>query len=353
MMSKRNSIRNGVKNITQSYIIGEVGNNHNGEMEKAFKMIDLAVEAGCNAIKFQKRHMPSVWTKEVLNKEFVSPWQNMPEEWGRTYGEIREAIELKIENFKELREYCRGKIDFGITPFDLTSLRQCDELDVDYFKVAGFSITDIPLLEELAKRGKPIIISCGMCTEKEIVDTLKALEGCPDIVLMHCVSSYPMGVEDANMRLITWLKRFGYSVGFSDHSTGISLGPIAVTLGAMFHEKHFTLDRTLPGFDHSFSLEPTGLKKWVRDIRKAEKALKGLSTHREVLPAEMKAFEEKRASVAAVRDIKKGEVITREMLTCKCPNIGLPPKQIPDIVGKIANENIPEDTHINFSMIKW
>jgi sialic acid synthase SpsE len=238
-----------------------------------------------------------------------------------------------------------------VTPFDLPSCRQLHELGVDAYKVAGFSISDIPLLKEISKTDKTIILSVGACTDDEVHRAIEILKK-NDLVLLHCISAYPMKPEDANLGLLQWLKQFGFPVGWSDHEVGITLSPVAVALGARVIERHYTLNRAMPGFDHAMSLEPTGLKKVIRDIRKVEAALRGLRNHREILPCELKSFDQKRKSLVSTCAIRKGEVFTREMLTTKGPNRGLSPRFIDDIVGREALEDIEPDTHITFSMVK-
>jgi N,N'-diacetyllegionaminate synthase len=192
----------------------------------------------------------------------------------------------------------------------------------------------------MSKTTKTIVMSAGMMTEDELRRALAVLKD-NDLVLLYCISCYPMKPEDANLRLIEWLKQFGRPVGWSDHEVGISVAPIAVALGARVVEKHFTLNRALPGFDHAMSLEPVGLKKCIRDIRKVGQAVKGLSSHREVLPCELKCFDQKRPTICSTRPIRRGESITRDMLTTKAPNRGLSPRFIPEILGNEAIEDIP------------
>ncbi|MBX3441625.1 MAG: N-acetylneuraminate synthase family protein [Planctomyces sp.] len=331
-----------------TYVMAEAGNNHNGSVELAKEMVDVAVECGADAIKLQKRDVPSMQTTEFLDRPFSVPGA---EEWGDTYRKVREHIELDADQMAELRDYCKGRIDFVCTPFDIPSVRVLEDIGVDAYKVAAFTVTDLPVLEELSRTSKTIIMSAGMVTEDELRRALEILRN-NDLILLHCISCYPMKPEDANLRLIEWLKKFGRPVGWSDHEVGISLAPIAVALGARVIEKHYTLNRALPGFDHAMSLEPAGLKKCIRDIRKVEAAMKGLSSHREVLPCELKCFDQKRPTVCSTRAIRRGEMFTRDMLTTKAPNRGLAPRFIPEIVGKEAMEDIPADTHITFSMVR-
>jgi sialic acid synthase SpsE len=347
----RVSVVNGFAAIPENhtYFIAEAGNNHNGSMELARQLIDVAVECGADAIKFQKRDVESMLTGPHMDRPFSLPGE--AEDWGDTYRKVREHIELNMDQFAELKEYCQGKIDFVVTPFDLKSCHQLAELGVDAYKIAGFSISDIPLLEEVSKTDKTIFMSIGACTDDEVHKAIEILKN-NDLVLLHCISSYPMKPEDANLGLIDWLKQFGYPVGWSDHEVGITLSPVAVALGARVVERHYTVNRALPGFDHAMSLEPTGLKKVIRDIRKVEVARQGLRTHREILPCELKSFDQKRKSLVTTRAVRKGETLTRDMFTTKGPNRGLSPRYLNEILGREAAEDIDADTHVTFSMVK-
>jgi N,N'-diacetyllegionaminate synthase len=333
-----------------TYFIAEAGNNHNGDVEIAKKMIDLAVDCGADAIKFQKRDIDSMLTAAYLDQP-CPILSNEGENFSRTYRKVREAIELDIDEFSTLKDYCKNRIDFIVTPFDLISLENLEKIDVDAYKIAAFTVTDTPVLEVLANTEKTVFMSLGMSTEEEILNAVEILKN-TDLVLMHCVSSYPMKVQDANLNLIDWIRSLGYPVGWSDHENGITLAPVTVALGVRCIEKHFTLDRSMKGFDHAMSLEPTGLRKVIRDIRKVEVALQGLKNKREILSCELSCYHNKRKSIVATQHIKKGEKITRDMLTTKGPNKGLSPAMIPRIIGKIALEDIKADTHVTFSMVE-
>jgi len=343
------SIKNGWNKLTETYFIAEAGNNHNGEIEMAKQLVDLAVTCGANGVKFQKRDLDHMFTADVLD----APFTNVPA-WGKTQREVRGHIELNKQAFIELRDYCKQKkIDFIVTPFDLPSLEILEEVGVDLYKIASHSMNDTPLLEAVAKTGKPVVMSVNMGTEQDINDAIEPFKKeKTDLAILHCVSSYPLPMEDANLQLINYYKKFGYPVGWSDHENGITLGPVAVALGAKIVEKHYTLNRILPGFDHAMSLEPDGLKRVIRNIRKTETAMKGLTKPSGPLPNEMKCFETRRKSIVAAKDIKKGQKISRDMLVTKGPNKGLPPKMIPELIGKEALENIKADTHITFSKVK-
>ena len=346
----RVTIVDGFRNVPDdhTYFIAEAGNNHNGSMEMAKQLIDVAVECGADAVKFQKRDIASMLTSDHLDRHF---FVQGAEEWGDTYRKVREHIELNADELCTLKEYCAGRIDFVVTPFDVPSVRLLEEIGVDAYKVAAFTVTDIPVLEEVATTGRTVFMSAGMVTDDELVRAVDVLKGC-DLILLHCISSYPMKAGDANLRLLEWLRKFGYPVGWSDHEVGITLSPVAVALGARVIERHYTLDRALPGFDHAMSLEPTGLKKVIRDVRKVEAAMKGLCDHRELLPCELKSFDQKRHTICSTRDIKRGQTFERDMLTTKGPNRGLAPRFIPEVLGKEALEDIPADTHITFSMVQ-
>jgi len=338
------------------YCIAEAGLNHNGDVEIAKKMIDVAIECKADAVKFQKRDVDQMATKDVLDK----PFTNFPS-FGSTYREVREHLELTKSEYKELRDYCRGKIDFLVTPFDIQSLEFLDDLNIDGIKIAAHSLTDIPLLEEIGKRDAPIYLSTGMSTLEDIKLAVKTLdsdekrtkeEDKNKLYILHCVSQYPMDVQFANLPMINKLKEIfpNYEIGWSDHQNGISLASAATALGVSVIEKHFTLDRVMEGFDHAMSLEPLGLKKCIRDVRIVERAMKYYP--KKPMPNEMECFNDYRRTIVSKVQIPKGTIITRDMLTTKAPNIGLSPKLIPEVVGKKAKIDIKEEEHITFYMIE-
>lgn len=338
------------------YFIAEAGLCHNGDVKIAKKMIDVAVDACADAVKFQKREVSQMATKDVLDASFT----NFPN-LGKTYREVRETLELTKDEYRELRDYAKEKnIDFLVTPFDIQSLIFLDDLDLDGIKLAAHSLTDIPLLEEVSKRNVPIYFSAGMCSWEDIDIAVKTLDpnstrtkdGTNPLHIFHVVSQYPMEIEFANLPMITELiqKYPEYTIGWSDHQNGISLIPAAIAMGAQVIEKHFTLDRTMSGFDHAMSLEPEGLKKAIRDMHVTSKALK--YHPKEVLNVEEFCYVSFRRTIVAAKNIPKGSKITRDMLTTKAPNRGISPKYLPDLIGKIAKRDILEDTHIQFEDIE-
>lgn len=338
------------------YFIAEIGLNHNGNITIAQKMIDVAIECGANAIKFQKRDVNQMATKDVLDKTFT----NFPS-FGSTYREIREHLEFTKSEYQELREYCKEKIDFIVTPFDIQSLKFLDNLNINGIKIAAHSLTDIPLLEQIEQRKKPIYLSTGMSTLDDIKLAIKTLDpnkkriknsDINKLYILHCVSQYPMEIKFANLPMINELKSIfpNYEIGWSDHQNGISLATAATALNISVIEKHFTLDRTMEGFDHAISLEPQGLKRCIRDIRSVEQAMKYYP--KMPMPNEMECFNNYRRTLVTKIFISKGTKITSKMLTTKAPNVGLSPKLLSKIIGKIANIDIKEDTHITFDMIQ-
>ena len=250
------------------YVIAEIGINHNGELENAKKLIDVAAEAGCQAVKFQKR-TPDISTPEnQKNVQRETPWGVM------TYLEYKHRIEFGDAEYKEIADYSAKKgLDWFASPWDVPSVEFLENHGVTVHKVASASITDIPLLEALRDTGKPIILSTGMSTMDEI-DKAVEVVGTDKLVLMHATSTYPLDPKEANLLMINTLReRFGVPVGYSGHETGLQVSLAAVTLGADALERHITLDRAMWGTDHGASLEPTGLSRLIRDVRVIEEAL--------------------------------------------------------------------------------
>jgi len=250
------------------YVIAEIGINHNGELENAKKLIDVAAEAGCQAVKFQKR-TPDISTPEnQKNVQRETPWGVM------TYLEYKHRIEFGDVEYKEIAAYSAKKgLDWFASPWDVPSVEFLEDHGVTVHKVASASITDIPLLETLRDTGKPIILSTGMSTMEEI-DKAVEVVGTEKLVLMHATSTYPLDPKEANLLMINTLReRFGVPVGYSGHETGLQVSLAAVALGADALERHITLDRAMWGTDHGASLEPTGLSRLIRDVRVIEEAL--------------------------------------------------------------------------------
>ena len=331
------------------FIVAEVGLNHNGQLLLAKKLVDIAAESGADAVKFQKREIADILTKDALEQPYLKPTS-----WGKTYGEHREALELSNEEFEELSDYCKEKgVIFFASAWDKKSADFIEKLDVPAFKIASADLTNLPLLKHISKKGIPIILSTGMSTIEEIEDAVNLIgEHNDELILLHCVSTYPSEFKGLNLRVMNALKeRFDVLVGYSGHERGIAVSEASVALGAVMVERHFTIDRTLPGPDHAASLEPTGLEKLVRDIRNIELSMgdSAKKIHRDEKPIRDKLAK----SLVASRDIAKGTVITEEMLTTKSPGTGLPSKHYYTVPGKKAKRDIKEDTLITEEDIAW
>ena len=250
------------------YVIAEIGINHNGDLDIAKKLIDVAADAGCQAVKFQKR-TPDISTPESQkNVERETPWGTM------TYLEYKKRIEFEDDEYSEIARHSADKgLDWFASPWDIPSVDFLERHGVVAHKIASASVTDIPLLEALKATGKPLILSTGMSTMEEI-DAAVETVGTDNLVLMHATSTYPLDPAEANLRMIHTLRdRFGVPVGYSGHETGLQVSLAAVGLGADALERHITLDRAMWGTDHGASLEPTGLSRLVRDVRVIEEAL--------------------------------------------------------------------------------
>jgi len=326
------------------FIIAEAGSNHNGSLEQAKKLVDVAAEAKADAVKFQIFKAESLYSKYTPEFSYLK---------GQNTYELIKSIETPREWIKELAEYCKSKnIIFFASPFDFEAIDILDKY-VPAFKIASFEITDLELLKYAAEKGKPMIISTGMANLGEIEDAITAIRsvGNENIILLHCNSLYPTPVGIANLRAIETMRTaFKVPVGFSDHTLGIHIPIAAVAMGACMIEKHFTLDRTLPGPDHSFAIEPDELKEMVRCIREVEKAKgSGIKEKSDLESEEM--YVKARRSIHAKVDIPKGTKITRDMLIIKRPGYGIKPKFIDMVVGREAKKDIREDEWVTWDAV--
>ncbi len=252
-----------------AYIIAEIGINHNGSLDIAKKLIDEAVEAGCSAVKFQKRTPELCVPRDQWNIERDTPWGRM------TYMEYRHKVEFSFVEFVEINRHCRERgIDWFASCWDELSVDFIEQFDPPLYKAASASLTDHALLEKMKSTGKPLIISSGMSTLNEILETVEAI-GTDNLLIAHSTSSYPCPLEELNLRMLHTLKEFfsNTPIGYSGHETGLATTVAAVAMGACFVERHFTLDRAMWGSDQAASVEPTGMTRLVKDIRAIEVAL--------------------------------------------------------------------------------
>lgn len=325
-------------------VIAEAGVNHNGSMELALKLVDAAKDAGADYIKFQTFKAEKLVSKYAGAADYQK--ENLKADVNQL--EMLKKLSLSYEDFKTLKEYAAKKgIGFISTPFDLDSIEFLKELDMDFYKLPSGAVTNLPYLEAVAKTGKPIVMSTGMSDLEEVREALTVLQdkGAKDITILQCNTEYPTPFEDVNLKAMNTMKEeFCYPVGYSDHTKGIEISLAAVAMGATVIEKHFTLDRTLPGPDHVASLEPDELKQMISSIRNIEKAI-GTGI-KEPSPSEKKNIAAARASLVAAVDIKAGEVFTRENLTVKRPGTGVNPMRYNEYLGKKANRDYQADTLI-------
>lgn len=322
-------------------IIAEAGVNHNGDIGLAHQMIDAAKKAGADIIKFQTAKPELVISKFAEKADY----QKVTTGTNESQLEMCRKIHLKFEDYVELKKHCEEVgISFLSTPFDLPSIEFLSELGCELWKIPSGEITNMPYLIKIAKTGKPVLLSTGMCTLQEIrttVDLLKA-NGCGEITLLQCTTEYPAPYDEVNLNTLSTLKNeFNCSVGFSDHTKGIVVPLAAVAMGAEVIEKHFTLDKNMTGPDHKASIEPDELKALVDGIRIIELA-KG-SAEKNPTPSEIKNRDIARKSIVAARDIKCGEQFTEENITSKRPGNGISPMKWNEVIGKTASRDFIED----------
>ena len=329
-----------------SFIIAEAGVNHNGRLELAKKLIDAAKSAGVDAVKFQTYKTEALVSAYAPKAEYQKR-KNIE----KTQFEMLKSLELSESQFLHLFNYCkRKKIVFLSTPFDSESAGFLYRLGVPAFKIGSGDLNNIPLLVQISKYKKPIILSTGMSTLQEVKEAVEVVysAGNKKLILLHCTSNYPTKINDVNLRAMHTLEnKFNVPVGYSDHTEGILIPVIAVAMGACIIEKHFTLDRNLPGPDHRTSLEPDELRVMVRAIRDTEKALG--SRIKNPTKEEEEIKKAARKSVVALVDISKDTPITKEMLILKRPGTGLAPKYLNKIIGEKPKKDIKKDSLISLS----
>ncbi len=332
------------------FIIAEAGVNHNGDVELAKRMIEIAARSGADAVKFQTFKADQLVTPYAPKAEY----QKQTTESGESQLEMLRRLELSAEAHRELMDYCRQRdILFMSSPFDEESADFLAGLSVEVFKIPSGEITNLPFLERMARKGKPMIVSTGMSSLTEVetaVDTIRKA-GNRDLVLLHCVSNYPADPRDANLRAMhTMTAKFDVPVGYSDHTPGIEVALAAVALGACVIEKHFTLDRTSRGPDHQASLEADALVTLITGIRTVEAAL-GHGC-KEPVDSERQTAAVARKSLVAARDIPVGSTLTEELIAIKRPGTGLPPSMLAQVVGRVAKRSIPTGMLLTLEMLQ-
>jgi N,N'-diacetyllegionaminate synthase len=329
--------------VRSTLIIAEAGVNHNGSMDFARKMIDVAVDAGADFVKFQ------TFTAETLVTTAAekATYQKNLNDTGESQFDMIKKLELDRDAHMVLIRYCKEKgIRFLSTAFDHTSIDLLHELNVPLYKIPSGEITNLPYLRHIGCIGKPVIISTGMATLKEVKDALNVLEESgiskSKITVLHCNTEYPTPMEDVNLNaMLTIRDELGVLVGYSDHTLGIEIPIAAVAMGATVIEKHFTLDRTLPGPDHHASLEPNELKDMVLAIRNIERAMGDGA--KKPSPSEVKNISVVRKSIVAGKQIKAGELFSEKNLLIKRPGTGISPMKWDKVLRKKSQKDFNKD----------
>lgn len=332
------------------FLIGEAGVNHNGNLKMALQLVDVAVTAGVDAVKFQTFSAARVVVRDAPKARYQVEATGSNE----SQREMLRKLELSPKAHREIQAYCQNRgILFLSTPFDEKSADLLEDLDLPAFKIPSGEITNLPFLAHVARKRKPLIVSTGMSTMEEVataVDTIR-LAGNVAVALLHCVSAYPAQAADANLSAMqTMAKAFDLPIGYSDHTMGTEVALAAVALGACILEKHFTLNRSLSGPDHRASLEPDELSALVRGVRTVESAIG--HGRKEPMPVEADVAAVSRKSIVAARDIPAGALVTRELLMMKNPGTGWPPSMLGQVVGRVTTKNIPADTLLTEEMFR-
>jgi len=331
------------------FIIAEAGVNHNGDKKIAKKLIDAAKDSGADAVKFQTFKTEGVVTRKTGIASYAK--KNIGKDISQF--DMIKKYEIDYKIFVELKNYCDSKnIIFLSTPHSYDAIEFLDKI-IPAYKIGSGDLTNIPVLKEIAKKGKPIFLGTGMSTLKEVkfaIDSIKS-EGNNQIVAMHCTTNYPCKHKEVNLRAIkTMQQELDCLIGFSDHTIDLYASVMAASLGAVLIERHMTLDKNLKGPDHKASLEPHQLKDMISQIRICENILG--SYKKEPTKSEKDIMDFVRKSIVAQMDIKKGVTITKDMIAIKRPGIGISPSKINEIIGKTAKQTIEKDELILLEMVE-
>ena len=334
-----------------NFIIAEIGNNHNGDVELAKRSVKAAFDAGADAVKFQKREVDEVFTKAMQ-----AALQTNSRALGKTYGEYRRKQELKDEELKDVKKLAHSLgLAFFVTPFDLKSAKILADIRMDAWKIASFDLNHVDLLEFVARQGQPIFFSTGMASMEEVARAVSTiLKYNNQLIINHCVSIYPTPDEDLNLGAISFFKEKyrPLPIGYSGHEVGFIPTVAAVVLGAVAVERHFTLDKSLPGPDHStVSLDPQEFGEMVRQIRRIERAVADKKKY--LHEKEVGILNKHGKSIVSRVAIPAGRVITKDILAFKSPGNGIKPTLIHTVLGKVAKVDIAEDTMLTEDLIKF
>jgi N-acetylneuraminate synthase/sialic acid synthase len=330
------------------YVIAEIGHNHQGSLEKARELFFKAKQAGAHAVKLQKRDNRGLYTRAAYNKSYDNE-----NSYGATYGEHREFLEFEEKEYRELQAYAAElKVDFFATAFDFKSADFLKGFDVPAYKIASGDLKSIPLLQYVARFGKPMIVSTGGALLEDVQRAYDAIMPInPQLSILQCTAGYPAAFEELDLRVIaTYREKFpGAVIGFSSHDNGIAMPVAAYMLGARIVEKHFTLNRAMKGTDHAFSLEPTGLSKMVRDLERTYKAT-GDGT-KKIYESEKAPIIKMGKSLVVARDLPAGHVLGADDIVMKSPGGGIPPYELDAVLGLVTKKALHEDDFLSYEMI--
>lgn len=330
------------------YVIAEVGHNHQGNVETCKELFRAAKEAGANAVKLQKRDNTTLYTLSMYEK----PYDN-ENSYGATYGEHREALEFGWDEYVELKNYAKELgITFFATAFDFKSADFLENLEVPAYKIASGDLKNIPLLKYVAQFQKPMVISTGAATMEDVVRAYEAIRPVhKQISFLQCTCSYPAPFEELDLNVITtYRQRFpDIAIGLSSHDNGIAMAVAAYVLGARIVEKHFTMNRAWKGTDHAFSLEPTGLRKMVRDLKRTRLALG--NGDKKCFPKEQSAYLKMGKKLVVTRDLPAGHTLTHNDLTIKSPGDGLPPYELDRVLGCTLAQPLKKDDSVTLEVL--
>ena len=331
------------------FIIAEAGVNHNGDLGLAKQLIDVAKEAGVDAVKFQLFHADKLVTKKARQAAYQS--KNIGRE--ESQYEMLKRLELPDEAFVELKAYAEAQgLIFMATPFDHSAIDFLFDLGVSLFKVGSGDLTNLPFLHYMASKGLPLIVSTGMARMEEVQAAKRVIEatGNTQLVFLHCTSNYPCPLEEVNLRAMDTLREeTDCLVGYSDHTEGILVPVAATSRGAVVIEKHYTTDRTLPGPDHKASLEPQELTEMVAQIRQVETLLG--SPDKQPVDSEVEVAKVARKSLVALKDLSEGTILEWNMLSAKRPGTGISPAEVEQVIGKSLRQAVSADTVLTWEML--
>jgi len=338
-----------IKDDSECFVIAEIGNNHQGNIQKCLDIILAAKNSGASAVKLQKRNNQELFTNEFYN----SNYDNV-NSFGKTYGKHREFLEFGEDEYKEIIDFCKSiGIIFFCTPFDFSSLEFLEKIDLKLYKIASADIDNLELIRETARTKKPIIISTGGSSYTEIESAINEIcKFHKNFSILQCTSQYPAEFENLNLNVITELKkRYPENIiGYSGHDNGISMAIAAYVLGARIIEKHFTLNRTWKGTDQVFSLTPEGMRKMIRDLKRTKQAFG--SSEKKLLDCEKQYLYKLKKSIKVIDNISKGTVIKRQHLCFKCPGDGVSPSKVEYFIGKKVLRDIDKDHAIKYNDVE-